>query len=96
MRHEDDPRLAFWFNLTQEERDKLDASARRSLLELSGYPYWSLELCAELAAWVELEAEVLNAYTDWLEACEARAHRAGRRWDRAELLRQERLREVGD
>ena len=34
MSREDDPRFAFWFRLSQDERDLLDHSARTSVLEL--------------------------------------------------------------
>lgn len=96
MRREDDPRFAFWFEFSQEERDMLDQSARDSILELSGYPYWDQSICAELLAWQRIEIDVLTAYNEWLERLKARADRRGRVWDRAEFLRQARLTEAGD
>lgn len=89
-----------WLDVPEDDRDKLNRSAQRSPLNngngLSGYPYWSYELSAELVAWINLETEIIEAYNDWLETLERRAHRAGRDWDRAEFLRQARLYEAGD
>lgn len=96
MSREDDPRFAFWFRLSQDERDLLDHSARTSVLELPRYPYWDGAICAELLAWQRVEIDVLAAYNEWLERLKARADRRGRVWDRAEFLRQARLTEAGD
>ena len=96
MRREDDPRFAFWFEFSQEQRDVLDQSARDSILELPRYPFWDQSICTELFAWQRLEIDVLTAYNEWLERLKARADRRGRVWDRAEFLRQARLTEAGD
>lgn len=96
MRREDDPRFAFWFEFSQEERDLLDQSARDSILELASFPFWDQSICAELLAWQRIEIDVLTAYNEWLERLKARADRRGRVWDRAEFLRQARLTEAGD
>lgn len=96
MSREDDPQFAFWFDLTQDQRDQLDRSAQRSILELPRYPYWSTEICAELLAWANLEIDVATAHGDWLAGLKARADRRGREWNRAEFLNQCRLHEAGD
>lgn len=96
MRREDDPRFAFWFELSQEQRDLLDRSAQESILQMPHYPYWDQALAAELLAWQRLEIDVLTAYNEWLERLKARADRRGRVWDRAEFLNQCRLHEAGD
>ena len=86
-----------WESLTQEARDSLDRSARRSILDgLVGYPWWDHRLCAELLMWTTLEADVLEAHSAWLSKLKNRAERAGHDWTRDEFLRQCRLRPVGD
>lgn len=93
---QDDPRFEFWFQLSDEERDKLNRSARRSPLELPRYPYWDHALCAELLYWADLEVDLLTDYNDWLKRLMHRAERQGREWNRQEFLRQCRLHEAGE
>lgn len=78
----------WWFELTQEERDSIDATARRSILGLDAYPYWDQPLCAEMLSWSHLDNEVTAAYGAWLERLKRRAEAHGREWTRAEFLRQ--------
>ncbi|WP_454175259.1 hypothetical protein [Gordonia sputi] len=94
--HENNPDFAFWFRLSQDERDLLDQSARTSALGLTRYPYWDGAICAELLAWKDIEIEILEAHHAWLTRLKARAERHGRAWTHEEMLRQCRLTEAGD
>ncbi|ORM38174.1 hypothetical protein [Williamsia sp. 1135] len=87
----------WWWSQTAELRDDLDNFARESVLEgLAGYPYWDIELCAELVAWSRLESEIAGAHSEWLERLKHRAESRGREWTRAEFLRMCRIAEAGE
>lgn len=78
----------WWKALPRETRDNLDGIARKSVLGgLVGFPYWNLPLCAELRAWQDLEAEVLEAHGLWLAKLKHHAESRGREWNRVEFLR---------
>ncbi|WP_448222856.1 hypothetical protein [Gordonia iterans] len=87
----DDSRFAWWFRLSDAEREGLDAAARESILDLPRYPFWAPEITAEILAWAQLEADVTTAHASWLEGLHRRAMSRGRTWGRHELLRQSRL-----
>lgn len=87
-------RHAWWWDLPQEQRDKMDAMARQSILELDCYPYSSAEVAAELLAWTTLEAEVAELHVEWLTNTKRKFERRGVDWTTENLRRYSRLWEV--
>ncbi|WP_158241009.1 hypothetical protein [Mycolicibacterium goodii] len=84
----------WWWDLPQEQRDKMDAIARRSILRLDCYPYGNAEVAAELLAWVNLEAEVAEMHVEWLTRTRRKFERRGVPWTTENLERYSRLWEV--
>lgn len=50
----------------------------------------------EVLAWLQLEADVLDAHAEWLGRLRAKCAKGGRDWTREEFLRMVRLGEVGE
>lgn len=83
-------RLPNWARrLDAADRDMLNRTARRMPFDppLSAYPFGDRDLCLQVAAWQQLEAEVLESYGRWLAAMKSRCESAGREWTRTEFLR---------
>lgn len=85
---------AWWWELSQEQRDRMDAMARKSILKLDGYPYSSAEVAAELLSWMTLAAEVAEMHVEWLTRTKRKFERRGVPWTTANLKRHSRLWEV--
>lgn len=85
---------AWWWDLPRDQRDKMDAMARKSILNLEGYPYSSAEVAAELLAWTTLGAEVAEMHVEWLTRTKRKFERRGVPWTTSNLALYSRLWEV--
>jgi hypothetical protein len=83
----------YWDKLPDEERERLDAIAQSSIMQLAAYPR-DKGLVQQLLAWKVLENEVLKAHSDWLARTKARFERRGIEWTVENLNRWSRLWEV--
>lgn len=80
-----------WFDgLTTEQRERLDAAARRCPLSLPCMPMDHLIL-EEVLAWQAIEIDVLDAHSDWLTRTKNLFERRGVEWTTGNLARYSRL-----
>lgn len=82
----------FWSELPEPQRAKLRSIAMK-YHDFVTHPLGndgsilSAESCMEVVAWQTLDAEVIEAHSDWLARTKAKFERRGWPWTTAELAR---------
>ncbi len=90
----------YWATRTESEREPLREIGRRYLGMVAGLDDDGSILLEsaihEIAAWQELENDILRDHCDWLSRTRAKYQRRGWPWTTEELARRSRLWEVGE
>ena len=83
----------YFDGLTPEDRERLDAAARRCPLSLPKMPM-DVSVLRAVLAWQALEVDILEAHADWLARTKAKLERRGVEWTTGNLARYSRLWEL--